>query len=137
MNLLALRRTLEMLEGDYRLAMVDGFELNRPDLRARAIVGADYKSAAVAAASVVAKVVRDRLMRDLAPLHPEYGFAEHVGYATGKHREALRVHGPCVHPPYEFPGCERHSAGALGGGLRLLSPAPPARCFTRGRQVTS
>ena len=103
-NLMVLRRTLEMLEGEYRLAVVDAFELHRPDLSARAIIGADYKSAAVAAASVVAKVVRDRLMRDLDPLHPEYGFAEHVGYATAKHREALRVHGPCVIHRMSFQG---------------------------------
>jgi ribonuclease HII len=94
-NLLALCRALESLDGEYSLAVVDAFDLRRSDLSARSIVGADYKSAAVAAASVVAKVVRDRLMRALAPLHPEYGFEEHVGYGTGRHREALRLHGPC------------------------------------------
>ena len=94
-NLEALRRALESLRGEYFLAVVDGFDLERPDLRAQAIVSADYKSAAAAAASVVAKVVRDRLMRALAPLHPEYGFEEHVGYGTDRHREALRQHGPC------------------------------------------
>jgi ribonuclease HII len=94
-NLAILRRALELLEGEYRMAVVDAFELRRPDLAAKAIIGADYKSAAVAAASVVAKVVRDRVMRSLHPLHPEYGFAEHVGYATEQHREALRVNGPC------------------------------------------
>lgn len=94
-NLACLARSLELLEGDYRLAVVDGFDLRRPDLDARAIVGADYKSAAVAAASVVAKVVRDRLMRALDQFHPQYGFAEHVGYATRRHRDALRENGPC------------------------------------------
>jgi ribonuclease HII len=94
-NLAVLCRTLELLDNDYRMAIVDGFDLKRIDLRAKAIVGADYKSAAVAAASVVAKVVRDRLMRTLDRLHPEYGFAEHVGYATQRHREALRAMGPC------------------------------------------
>jgi ribonuclease HII len=94
-NLAVLCRSLELLDHDYRLAIVDGFDLKRTDLLARAIVGADYKSAAVAAASVVAKVVRDRLMRTLDPLHPEYGFAEHVGYGTQRHREALRAVGPC------------------------------------------
>jgi ribonuclease HII len=94
-NLAALCRALESLGGTYGLAVVDAFDLKRPDLHSCSIVGADYKSAAVAAASVVAKVVRDRLMRSVAPLHPEYGFEEHVGYATGRHREALRRHGPC------------------------------------------
>ena len=94
-NLSALRRALESLQGEYSLAIVDGFDLKQPELRAFPLVGADYKSAAVAAASVVAKVTRDRLMRALAPAHPEYGFEEHVGYGTGRHRDALREHGPC------------------------------------------
>lgn len=103
-NLTALSRVLESFEGEYALAVVDGFDLKRPELRACSLVGADYKSAAVAAASVVAKVVRDRLMRSLAPLYPEYGFAEHVGYGTDRHREALRRHGPCVLHRLSFQG---------------------------------
>jgi ribonuclease HII len=103
-NLAALQRALEFLRGEYSLAVVDGFDLKRPDLRARQIIGADYKSAAVAAASVVAKVVRDRLMRTLAPQYPEYGFAEHVGYGTSGHREALRRHGPCALHRLSFQG---------------------------------
>lgn len=94
-NLFALSRALELLQDDYRLAIVDGFDLGRDELRACAIVRADFKSAVVGAASVVAKVVRDRLMKKLAPHHPEYGFAEHVGYGTEKHREALLHYGPC------------------------------------------
>ena len=85
----------ERLEGDYDLAVVDGFDLKRPDLRAQCVVGADYKSAAVAAASVVAKVIRDRLMRRLHADYPEYGFDEHVGYATPDHRRALEAFGAC------------------------------------------
>lgn len=94
-NLSALCRALESLGGDYGLALVDGFDLGRPDLRAGHLVAADYKSAAVGAASVVAKVVRDRLMRALAVAHPGYGFEEHVGYGTRRHREALKERGPC------------------------------------------
>jgi len=93
-NLAALEAALEALAGQYAVAVVDGFDLERPELRCRALVGADYKSAAVAAASVVAKVVRDRLMRTLAPDHSVYGFEEHVGYGTERHREALRRFGP-------------------------------------------
>jgi len=103
-NLASLRRALELLDGEYRLAVVDAFDLKRPDLSSRAIIGADYKSAVVAAASVVAKVVRDRLMRALDPLHPEYGFAEHVGYGTPRHREALRINGPCRMHRMSFQG---------------------------------
>lgn len=103
-NLSALCRALESLDGEYSLAVVDAFDLKRSDLNACSIIGADYKSAAVAAASVVAKVVRDRLMRALALLHPEYGFEEHVGYGTGRHREALRQHGPCSLHRLSFQG---------------------------------
>lgn len=103
-NLEALTRALEALAGEYRLAVVDGFDLQRPELRATRIVGGDYKSAAVAAASVVAKVVRDRLMRAVAPIYPDYGFHEHVGYGTHDHREALRRHGPCALHRLSFQG---------------------------------
>jgi ribonuclease HII len=103
-NLAALCRVIESLRGEYCVAVVDGFDLKRPDLRACSMVSADYKSAAVAAASVVAKVVRDRLMRAVAPSHPEYGFEEHVGYGTDRHREALLRHGPCVLHRLSFQG---------------------------------
>jgi len=103
-NLEALARALQALRGEYALAVVDGFDLRRPELRASQLVGGDYKSAAVAAASVVAKVVRDRLMRAVAPLYPEYGFGEHVGYGTDRHREALKRHGPCVLHRMSFQG---------------------------------
>ncbi len=110
-NLSALSAALESLERHYALAVVDGFDLGRPDLLARPVVGADYKSAVVAAASVVAKVVRDRLMRTLAPLHPEYGFEEHVGYATARHRDALRRHGPCGLHRLSFQGVNTPQLG--------------------------
>lgn len=103
-NMAALARALETLRGEYALAVVDGFDLKRPELRCRGLVGADYKSAAVAAASVVAKVTRDRLMRVLAPSFPEYGFDEHVGYGTDRHREALRRCGPCALHRMSFQG---------------------------------
>jgi ribonuclease HII len=92
-DLAALASCLERLDGDYDLALVDGFDLRRPDLRADRVVGGDWHSAAIAAASVVAKVTRDRLMHRLHDRHPEYGFAAHVGYATSEHRQALEVHG--------------------------------------------
>jgi len=59
-------------------------------------VGADRCSASVAAASVVAKVMRDRLMRRMDERHPGYGFANHVGYGTRAHREAIRLNGTCA-----------------------------------------
>lgn len=110
-NLRALSEALETLGGEYALALVDGFDIRRPELRARSLVGADYKSAAVAAASVVAKVVRDRLMKTLAPRYPEYGFAEHVGYGTGRHRNALKQHGPCPLHRLSFQGVAEPQLG--------------------------
>lgn len=103
-NVAALGRVVESLDGRYCTAVIDGFDLKRPELRSVSIVGADYKSAAVAAASIVAKVVRDRLMRTLAVSYPEYGFDEHVGYGTEQHREALRRHGPCALHRLSFQG---------------------------------
>ena len=103
-NILALGNALQSLDGGYGLAVVDAFDLRRADLGARSIKGADYKSAAVAAASIVAKVARDRVMWAAASRHPEYGFDEHVGYATERHREALRRHGPCSFHRLSFQG---------------------------------
>jgi len=103
-NLHALARALELLRGGYRVAVVDGFDLNRPDLLAHAVTGGDYRSAAVAAASVVAKVVRDRLMRKLAQTNPYYGFEDHVGYATRQHKQALRRYGPSEFHRLSFQG---------------------------------
>jgi ribonuclease HII len=103
-NISALCKVLDSLRGEYRLAIVDAFDLKRPELRAKPIIGADYKSAAVAAASVVAKVVRDRLMRSLASGYPGYGFEEHVGYATGRHKDALKAYGPCTLHRLSFQG---------------------------------
>lgn len=103
-NLSALARALEGLGGEYELAVVDGFELKRPDLRAMALTGGDHRSAAVAAASVVAKVVRDRLMQALAGVYPDYGFEDHVGYGTRQHLHALRMYGPCPLHRVSFQG---------------------------------
>jgi ribonuclease HII len=110
-NMAALGRAIESLRGEYRLAVVDGFDLRRPELRSQGLVGGDYKSAAVAAASVVAKVVRDRLMRSLAPDYPGYGFEEHVGYGTERHREALRRRGPCALHRLSFQGVAEPQLG--------------------------
>ena len=61
------------------------------------VIKGDAKCATVAAASILAKVHRDALLVDLDRTHPEYGFADHKGYATPQHIAALREHGPCVH----------------------------------------
>jgi len=74
--------------------LVDGFKLGPLAPPHRAVVDGDEKSAAIAAASIVAKVTRDRLMHRLDALYPAYGFAQHVGYITPGHSAVVRARGP-------------------------------------------
>jgi ribonuclease HII len=94
-NLGGLRAVLADLHPEADACLVDGFRLGPTAPPHRAVVDGDTKSAAVAAASIVAKVVRDRVMRRVDALHPRYGFSSHVGYITPGHTRAVRVHGPC------------------------------------------
>src|SRR5262245_40691672 len=93
-NLRALAAALEAV-GDADARLVDGFRLGAAAPEHRAVVDGDEKSAAIAAASVVAKVVRDRAMRRLDALYPAFGFASHVGYITPAHSAVVRERGPC------------------------------------------
>jgi ribonuclease HII len=90
-NVEALSLALERLAPpeDEAICLVDGFRLPRCAVPHRRVVKGDATSAAIAAASVIAKVTRDRYMRDVAPRHPGWGFEEHVGYSTPEHRQAL------------------------------------------------
>jgi ribonuclease HII len=93
-NLAGLRAVLADLRPPADACLVDGFRLGPAAPEHLAIVDGDTKSAAIAAASIVAKVVRDRVMRRLDSLYPRYGFVSHVGYITPAHTEAVRVFGP-------------------------------------------
>jgi len=93
-NLAGLRAVLSDLHPPAEACLVDGFRLGPLAPPHRAIVDGDTKSAAVAAASIVAKVVRDRVMRRLDSLFPRYGFVSHVGYITPAHTAAVRAFGP-------------------------------------------
>jgi len=96
-SLLAMRRAVLRLAVAPSLALVDG---NRaPDLPCpvRCVVGGDGLSLSIAAASVLAKTVRDHGMARLSVRWPAYGFARHHGYPTAGHRAALITHGPCPH----------------------------------------
>jgi ribonuclease HII len=75
--------------------LVDGLAVKSLRFSQTALVKGDARSYTIAAASVLAKVSRDRLMLEYDARYPEYGFAEHKGYGTAKHLEALRRHGPC------------------------------------------
>jgi ribonuclease HII len=94
-NLWGLREVLCELTPPADACLVDGFRLGPLAPPHRAIVDGDTKSAAIAAASIVAKVTRDRLMRRLDALYPRYGFSSHVGYITPEHTQAVLTHGPC------------------------------------------
>jgi ribonuclease HII len=93
-NLTGLRSVLSDLHPPADACLVDGFRLGPLAPPHRAIVDGDARSAAIAAASIVAKVLRDRVMRRLDALYPRYGFRSHVGYITPQHSEAVRVYGP-------------------------------------------
>jgi ribonuclease HII len=89
-NIEALSLALERLAPDPEaICLVDGFRLPRCEVPHRRVVKGDATSAAIAAASVIAKVTRDRYMREVAPRHPGWGFEEHVGYSTPEHRAAI------------------------------------------------
>jgi ribonuclease HII len=89
-NIEALSRALERLvPSESTICLVDGFRLPRCAVPHRPVVQGDGTSAAIAAASVVAKVTRDRYMREVASRHPGWGFEEHVGYSTPEHRQAI------------------------------------------------
>ncbi len=94
-NLAALRTALgRVVEDADCIALSDGFPLGKDlGFECRAVVDGDTKSAAIAAASILAKVTRDRFMRRADALHPGWDFAGHVGYSTPEHRDAIRRHG--------------------------------------------
>ena len=94
-SLLAMRRAVEGLRLVPRRVLVDGNQLPALNMPAAAIVSGDAKVPAISAASILAKVYRDRLCLALDRDYPDYGFAAHKGYPTAAHLAALRQHGAC------------------------------------------
>ncbi len=90
----AMAAALEQIQPYPDFALIDGNRVHGLPCRSRSIVKGDAKSLSIAAASVVAKVTRDRLMLELDTQFPEYGFADHKGYGTVAHLNAIRRHGP-------------------------------------------
>lgn len=101
-TMLAMKRAVEGLRLKPVKVLVDGNRLPRLDILSEAIVGGDAKVKSISAASIVAKVTRDRLLQELHEEFPQYGFAAHKGYSTPEHLEALRQHGPCIHHRKHF-----------------------------------
>ena len=94
-TLLAMRRAVEGLKVRPDRVLVDGNRKPNLEIPVEAIVKGDAKIPAISAASILAKVARDRAMVEYHRLYPEYGFDIHKGYLTKGHMEALRKHGPC------------------------------------------
>lgn len=93
-NYLAMRRAIEKLESA-EYALVDAWNIPFLHIPQQGIIRGDKKVSCIAAASIIAKVTRDRMMHDFHNLHPEYGFDQHKGYGTKAHRAAIKEHGPC------------------------------------------
>jgi ribonuclease HII len=94
-TLLAMRRAVEGLRLKPAKVLVDGNRLPVLDMLAEAIVKGDSKVAAISAASILAKVTRDRWCAELDAQYPQYGFAGHKGYGTAEHLQALQTYGAC------------------------------------------
>ena len=93
--MLAMRRAIDALSIRPELALVDGNRDPKPGIPVETIVKGDALSASIAAASILAKVERDRFMLQMADVYPEYQFARHKGYPTALHYELLAKYGPC------------------------------------------
>lgn len=91
----AMRQAIEKLSPQPDFVLIDALTIEDLKIPQKGIIGGDAISASIAAASILAKVYRDRLMKRMDEIYPVYGFAKNVGYATKKHLEALRIHGPC------------------------------------------
>jgi ribonuclease HII len=119
-NIAGMRRALAGLSPQPQYVLTDGFPVRGLGVPALAMWKGDEVAACVAAASVVAKVTRDRLMRDLHKRYPMYGFARHKGYSTRGHMRALDAYGPCPE--------HRRSFANVGGVARdptgLETPDP-------------
>ncbi|SCX68397.1 ribonuclease HII [Variovorax sp. EL159] len=121
-TMLAMRRAVEGLRLKPAKVLVDGNRLPTLDVLAEAIVKGDSLVKAISAASILAKVHRDRLCEQLHAEYPDYGFASHKGYGTREHLEALQRHGACVHHRKSFSPV----AAALARTAAAASVAVPA-----------
>ena len=119
--LLAMARAVAALRVSPEIALVDGNMPPPLGCAVKTVIGGDGLSFSIAAASVVAKVTRDRLMRALAPRYPGYGWETNVGYATREHGEAIARLGPTPHHRRSFAPVRL----ALAGELPLFEAVSP------------
>ncbi len=120
-TMLGMRRAVEGVAHVAEHARIDGNRVPKAlPCSAEALVGGDGRDRAIMAASIIAKVTRDRYMVQLHQQHPQYGFDQHKGYSTPMHLAALRQHGPCPEHRRSFSPVRE----ALG--LAIAEPAPEA-----------
>jgi ribonuclease HII len=128
-SLWALARAVAALAVRPRLVFVDGVDRIESGCDCEAVISGDALVLSIAAASIVAKVVRDRLMMQIGAAHPGYGFERHMGYAVPEHRRALVALGPTVHHRRSFaPVADAYNErGEIADGLLTicLLPDPP------------
>jgi ribonuclease HII len=126
--LLAIKRAVEGLRLLPVLVLVDGNRLPTLKVAAEAVVGGDASVSEISAASILAKVTRDRLCAEMHEAHPEYGFDAHKGYPTPEHLQALFQHGPSPVHRRSYAPVQR--AAALRGAVQEVPPlpAPSKRC---------
>ena len=124
-NYRALREAVAGLGLRPALALIDGFAVPALGVPGQAVVKGDRLVAAISAASILAKVTRDRLMTALGETWPRYGFAEHKGYATATHQKALDLHGPCPEHRLSYANVPGRPVGDNGSGTQ--APDRPAQ----------
>jgi ribonuclease HII len=109
-TMLAMKRAVEGLAVAPTLVKIDGNRCPSLSIRSEAVIGGDALIKQISAASILAKVTRDRMLVELHETYPVYGFATHSGYGTPQHLKALREHGPCQHHRRSFaPVREAHT----------------------------
>jgi ribonuclease HII len=124
-NVAGMRRALASLEVRPEYILTDGFRVDGLGVPGLAVWKGDQVAACVAAASVIAKVTRDRIMTQLHDHWPKYGFAEHKGYVTPEHSVALREHGPCRIHRFSYVNVAAVADLALGQGTVGVAPRAP------------
>ncbi|WP_246052506.1 ribonuclease HII [Actinocorallia herbida] len=117
-NVTGMRRVLRTLSVEPSYVLTDGFGVPGLEVPSLRVIKGDRAVACIAAASVVAKVTRDRIMADLHGVYPQYGFAVHKGYSTPEHMAALASHGPC--PEHRFSFVNVRARVADGSGVVAL-----------------
>ncbi len=122
-SLFAMLEAVKGLRQTPGLILVDGNQKTAWTGPQMTIVKGDAKSLSIAAASVIAKVTRDRIMQEHARTYPQYGFDGHKGYGCKSHREAIKIHGPCPIHRKTFRGVREHLDSAAipsGGQINLI-----------------